>query len=121
MEPLLLVVVPGVLGGIIVAFLMLRFHLRAAPADAGRHLEPPSPALINMARIRVEGIGGLGLVAMAAAVAVKVPRIRLTMAIAVLLGMALGSVLIAIRKRRGPLPSSGRHPGAHSSWWTLGR
>ena len=40
-------------------------------------LELPSPTLINMAHIRVEGVGGLGLVAAVLAVAAFDPRIRL--------------------------------------------
>jgi hypothetical protein len=113
MEPLIIIVVPGLLGGILVALLIL--HVRRGPESAapGR-LEPPSPGLINMARIRINGIGGLGMVAMATTVAVFVPRIRATMTIALLLGAALAALLIAQRRRKGPLPSSSHHAGAHA-------
>jgi hypothetical protein len=67
-----------------------------------------------MARIRVAGLGGLGMVAMSVVVTIFVPRIRLTMAIGLLLGAALAAVLIARRRRAGPLPSSSQRPGAHS-------
>jgi hypothetical protein len=113
MEPLVIVLVPGVLGGILVALLMLHVRLRSRLPARWRPLEPPSPGLINMAHIRVDGVGGLGMVAMATTVALFEPRIRLAMIIAVVLGVALGVVLIALR-RAGPL-SAGRHdPGAHA-------
>ena len=50
---------------------------------------------------------------MAVTVAIFVPRIRLTMLIALVLGAAMSAVLIA-RRRKGPLPSSSEHAGAHS-------
>jgi len=113
MEPLIMIVVPGLLGGIVVALGLMRVGVR--PEDGSNApLQPPSPGLINMAHIRVGGIGGLGMVAMAATVAIFVPRIRLTMAVALFLGMALAAVLIAVRRRTEPLPSSSQHAGAHS-------
>ena len=113
MDPLIMIVVPGLLGGVLVAVLLM--HARAAARqEAGGRLEPPSPSLINMAHIRVNGVGGLGMVAMAAAVAIFVPRIRATMILALCLGMAMAAALIALRRRREPLPSSSQHAGAHS-------
>jgi hypothetical protein len=113
MEPLIMIVVPGLLGGVLVAVLLM--HLRAArESDGGAPLAPPSPSLINMARIRVNGVGGLGMVAMATTVAIFVPRIRATMILALCLGMAMAAALIALRRRREPLPSSSEHAGAHS-------
>ena len=112
MEPLLVIIVPGILGGILFAFLFSRFG--GAPDDSGdARLRPPSTGMINMARIRVAGFGGLGMVAMAITVAIFVPRIRLTMALALVLGGAMAAALIAFRRRQGPL---GSHidPGAHS-------
>lgn len=113
MEPLLVIVVPGLLGGLVFALLFIRFGGGPDDAPGDARLEPPSTNIINMARIRVSGVGGLGMVAMAITVAIFVPRIRLTMAIALLLGAALAAVLIALRRRQGPL---GSHidPGAHS-------
>ena len=112
MEPLLVIIVPGILGGVLFALVLSR--LGGAPDDAGdASLRPPSTGMINMAHIRVAGFGGLGMVAMAVTVAVFVPRIRLTMAIALVLGGAMAAALIAFRRRQGPL---GSHidPGAHS-------
>jgi hypothetical protein len=54
------------------------------------------------------------MVAMATTVAIFVPRIRVTIAIAMLLGAGLAWLLIARRRRQGPLPSSSRHSGAHA-------
>lgn len=111
MEPLLFIIVPGLLGGVLVALLLTRVRRRTASPTP---LQPPSPSLINIAHIPVEGLGGLGMVATAATVAIFVPRIRVTVAIALLLGVALATVLIAWRRRRGPLPSSSHHSGAHT-------
>ena len=72
-----------------------------------RHLAAPSPSLINMAHIQVEGIGGLGMVAAVVAVAIADPRIRLATLIAGCLGTGLALVLIALRRRSGAMPWSG--------------
>lgn len=114
MEPLLIIVVPGVIGGLILALCMTRVRRHPDPAAVAGRLAPPSPGLINMARIRIDGVGGLGMVAMAISVAIFVPRIRTTMALALILGIGLAALMIA-RRRRGPLPSSSEHEGAHST------
>jgi hypothetical protein len=114
MEPVIIILVSGLLGGIVVALLIINVRIGSPSPGGGRRLEPLSPGLINMAHIRVEGVGGLGLVAMAVTVATFEPRIRFAMAIALPLGVALGAVLIALRRRTGPLPSSSHGPGAHS-------
>lgn len=113
MEPLLIIVIAGLLGGLVFALLFIRLGGGPDGGSGDARLEPPSTNIINMARIRVAGVGGLGMVAMAITVAIFVPRIRLTMAIALLLGAALAAVLIKLRRRHGPLGSS-NHPGAHS-------
>ena len=111
MEPLMIIFVSGPLGGIVLALLLMLLRLGARSAVAGGRLAPIG--VINIAQIRVEGIGGLGMVAMAATVAVFEPSIRFAMAIAFPLGVALAAVLIALR-RGGPLSSSSNLPGAHS-------
>ena len=113
MEPLIIIAVPGLLGGILLALVLIRVQLRPE-AEARKPLQPPSTSMINMSRIRVDGLGGLGMVAMAATVAIFVPRIRLSIVIALILGIALAALLIARRRQRGPLPSSSDHSGAHS-------
>jgi hypothetical protein len=127
MEPLLVALVPGVLGGVLVALLIASRRTRLPSAVVSRRLAAPTPALINIATIRVEGIGGLGMVAAVVAVAIADPRIRVAIMIAAVLGAGLAFGLIVIRRRTGALPSSGdgpddrsmfhldsRRPGAHA-------
>lgn len=113
MEPLLIIVVPGLLGGIVFALLFIRLGGGPNDVPGDARLAPPSTNMINMANIRVSGVGGLGMVAMSIVVAIFVPRIRLTMALALVLGAALAAALIAVRRRQGPLGST-TPPGAHS-------
>ena len=106
MEPLLMILVPGLVGGLVLA-LLLASHKPAAPSlVVPRRLAAPSPSLINMANIRVEGVGGLGMVAAVVTVAVSDPRIGLATILASVLGIGLALVLIAVRRRTGALPSS---------------
>jgi hypothetical protein len=116
MELLLLFAVPGVLGGIIIAFFFVGLnresHARAAADPFSR--EPLSTDVINAARIRVAGVGGLGLVAIALGVAVSIPRIGLSLTLGLVLGALWAAVLIR-RRREGPMPSSGRRPGANTT------
>ena len=106
MEPLLIVLVPGVFGGLAMALLMARRKTKSPSVLVSRRLEAPTPALINIASIKVEGIGGLGMVAAVLAVAISDPRIRLAIMIAAVLGAALAIGLIVVRRRTGVLPSS---------------
>jgi hypothetical protein len=111
MEPLLIVLVPGVLGGLVLAMLLAVNRPRTPAIVVSRRLEPPSPSLINMANIRIEGLGGLGMVAAVVAVAVADPRIGLATIAAAVLGAGMALVLIAMRRRTGALPSGGDGPG----------
>ncbi len=77
--------------------------------------EPLPIDVINMSRIRVAGIGGLGLVAMALVVAWDLPRIGLTLAAGAVTGSILAVVLILRRRQTGAMPSSGRSPGANTT------
>ncbi|MGH9374514.1 MAG: hypothetical protein ACRD15_23600 [Vicinamibacterales bacterium] len=115
MEPLLIILVPGLLGGLVLALLIAGTPQRAASPVVPRRLAAPSPGLINMAHIHVEGVGGLGMVAAVVAVAVSDPRIRLATILASVLGTGLALVLIAMRRRNGALPSSGDGPGDRST------
>ena len=114
MEPLLIILVPGVLGGIILAVLLASKRIALRTDGVERRLAPPSPSLINMAHIPVDGGGGLGLVAAVIAVALAEPRIRVALGIAMLLGGGLAVLLIALRRSRGPLVSGGDDSGPHS-------
>jgi hypothetical protein len=73
-----------------------------------------STDVINAARIRVAGIGGLGLLAMALVVAFNVPRIGLTLGVGAIAGIAFAAALILFRRKNGPLPTSGGKPGANT-------
>ncbi len=114
MEPLLIILVPGVLGGIVVAYVFFRLaRVPSPPVMMSERLDPPSTGMINMARIRVAGSGGLGMVAMSIVVAIFVPRIRFTMALAFVLGCVMAAVLVLLRRSDGS-SSSGIDPGAHA-------
>lgn len=113
MEPVLIIILPGILGGICLAWLFSRIGPRQWGPSSYEHLEPPSTNVINMARIRVSGVGGLGMVAMSIVVAAFVPRIRLSMAVAFALGASLAVIMIARRRRTGPLAPD-NPPGAHT-------
>lgn len=112
MEPLLMVFVPGVLGGIVLAFLIARIKVHGLPPRE-RPVDPPNSGVINIARIRIDGVGGLGIVAMAGAVAIAEPRIRAAMTLALVLSVPLALALIVRTRRTGPFPS-GNEPGAHA-------
>ncbi|MEN3336388.1 MAG: hypothetical protein V7647_64 [Acidobacteriota bacterium] len=115
MEPLLIVLVPGVFGGLFIAWLIAATRWGSSSTSVARPLAPPTPALINMAHIRVEGVGGLGMVAAVIAVAIADPRIRLAIVIAWVFGAALAIALIVKRSRTGALPSAGDGPDDSST------
>src|SRR3990172_5924068 len=110
MEPIVLIVVPGFIGGLVIGWLFIRLHQgRPIRPDTGPFVnEPLSTDVINMARIRVAGVGGLGLVAMALAVAGFVPRIGQTLAAGFVPAVAFAVGLILLRRRAGPIPSRAR-------------
>lgn len=105
MEPLLIILIPGLLGGLVLSLLMARNRRTTPPTFVPRRLEAPSPSLINMSSIKVEGLGGLGMVAAVIAVAIADPRIRLAVIIAGVLGGGLALYLIASRRSSGGLHS----------------
>lgn len=117
MDPATIVLVLGVLGGLVFAGVAILFRLRGSrpSLDVPYRPDPISIDMINMASIKVAGIGGLGLVAMAATVALGIPRIAESMAVGIGLG-ALGAVIVILRRRRtGAMPSSGRGLGANTT------
>ena len=114
MDPVLMLLAPGVLGGLVIALLLRRVHWTDDSAQVAPPAgEPLSSGAINMAHIRVAGEGGLGLVAIAVASAIFVPRIGQTIGLGFVLGAVLAVALVIWRRRTGPLPSSGKRPGAH--------
>lgn len=117
MDPVTTILVPGFLGGLVFAALYVLWQRRrpSAPSPTATYRSAPlSTDVINMASIKVAGVGGLGLVAMAAAVALDVPRIGETVAIGFVLGSISAAIMIVRRRRTGPMPSSGRGLGANT-------
>ena len=118
MDPVTLVVVPGFLGGLVIALIVVLSNRRAAAKPAlllPYRLDSVSPNMINMASIKVAGVGGLGLVAMAGAVALDVPQIGQSMAIGFGLGAVAAVIMILRARRTGVMPSSGRSMGANTT------
>jgi hypothetical protein len=107
MEPLLIVLIPGILGGLVLSWLIARNRSTTPPTFVPKRLEAPSPSLINMSSIKVEGLGGLGMVAAVIAVAIADSRIRLAMILALVLGTGLAMALIAFRRRHAESSSRG--------------
>lgn len=103
----------SILGGLAIAWFITRLQGRGPYTVTDVPLERVSTDVINIARIRVAGLGGLGLFAMALVVAGFVPAIRLAVSVGVVLGAVLGAVMILRRRRNGPLPSSGGGAGAN--------
>ena|SRR5687767_12382373 len=118
MDPATGLLVLGFVGGLLIAGVTILLQRRGKPPSVA----PPVPYrqtpltidMINMASIKVAGVGGLGLVAMAAAVALDVPRIAQSVGIGIGLG-AVGALVVILRRRRtGVMPSSGRGMGANT-------
>jgi hypothetical protein len=102
LEPITLVIVPSIVGGVVIALLIARWNRRSAPTPVRpSDGEPPPTDFINMARIPVAGIGGLGFVAMAVVTAIAIPRIRQTVGLGLVLGVILAIVLLRWRRPPG--------------------
>jgi hypothetical protein len=116
MEALAILMVPAAVGGLVLAILLFRFSRRTPGATVTDvfSAERLSSEVINASRIRVAGVGGLGLVAMALTVAIGVPGVGVPLALGGALGIVLAAVLIVRNRRNGPLPSSGGRPGANT-------
>lgn len=116
MDSIVLLVVPGFLGSLAIAWLALKLHQRRRHdvSSDGSGDPPPATDVINIARIRVAGVGGLGLVAMAAVVSWAVPGIGVPVMVGLVLGTILALALILRRRLAGPMPSSGRRAGANT-------
>jgi hypothetical protein len=98
MDITMLVLVPGIIGGFVLALLL--FRLQAPPSSTDPfNREALSTDIINIAHIRVAGVGGLGLVAMALVVAWFLPRVWQHVAVGAVLGVVLAAVLIIVRRR----------------------
>ena len=108
METALALMLPGIVGGLVVALVLARLNRTPASRPASRSaLEPISPDMINMAHIRVAGVGGLGLMAASLVVAVNLPEIGFALLVSAVLGAIVGGVLIVYRSRLNPPGTSG--------------
>jgi hypothetical protein len=116
MEALATLMVPAAIGGLALAIFFITFprRMRGTTSTDVFSAERLSSEVINASRIRVAGVGGLGLVAMALAVAIGVPGVGVPLAAGGALGIVLGVGLIVRNRRNGPLPSSGHRPGANT-------
>lgn len=99
MDPATLLLIPGVLGGLALAFVLRRVNRQDA-VPVPFHPEPLSTDVINMAHVKVAGVGGLGLVAMALVVASVIPQIGRSLAVGFLAGAALAVALILFNRPR---------------------
>jgi len=111
---LMALLLPGVLGGLLLAALMAHLNRRPSSGVVSRsRLEPMSPDLINMAHIRVTGVGGLGMLGAAVVTAFSLPEIGVALAVGAGLGAAIAVGLVAYRGRSlaaGPGGQDGRPP-----------
>jgi len=110
MEPLLMGLIPGLLGGAALALILFVYHPRLPGVLVHRPMRNPTTDMINIAHIEVDGVGGLGLVAAVLMVAITDPRVRAAVAIAAVLGSLLAYGLIAYRRRRTGLGSDHDDP-----------
>ena len=114
MDPVIAILIPSIFGGLAIAWFIARFQARGSRTLTDVPMERSGASdVINISRIHAAGIGGLGLFAMALVVSWFVPRIGLTLSAGVLLGILLGALMIFLRRRNGPLPSSGGSTGAN--------
>jgi hypothetical protein len=104
----------AVVGGVIALIVRVRHpHPRGVVQDVfGPQVE--STDVINVSRIRVAGIGGLGLVAVAVGISIALPRIGQSMILGAVGGALLAVAVIYYRRQHGPLDSSHAQPGGRS-------
>ena len=116
MDPVTLFMVTAFFGGLVFA-LWRSCTRRASHGQPGPLRGDDQVRLdgIDIARIRVAGVGGLGFVVVALAVAAAIPSIRVLLAIGCASGVVLAIGLILWRRRVGPMPSSSQRPGANTT------
>lgn len=116
MAPILFVVAFGIIGGLALALGAIRLDKRfRGPAGSDEFTRRPlSTDVINMASIKVAGLGGLCLVVLCAAIAIEIPQIGRSVLTGFVLGGALAALWIVRGREAGPMPSSGARPGANT-------
>lgn len=103
---LVALLLPALVGGLLVAVVLLLVKPRLSPTVVT--LEPISPDLINMAHIRVAGLGGLGMLGAVVVTAISLPEIGVALAAAIGLGAVMAVALIAYRGRGRTLGADGQ-------------
>lgn len=112
MDVALALVVPGLVGGFVLALLLARLNSRTSPDPVRRSsLEPVSPDLINMAHIRVAGVGGLGMMAAGVVIAIYVPEIGISLLTGFVLG-TIGAIALIAWRSRAAATGRGGHDGS---------
>jgi hypothetical protein len=97
---LMALVLPALLGGLLLAVALFTANRRPSSGVVTRtSLEPMSPDLINMAHIKVAGIGGLGMLGAVLVTALALPEIAIALVTGIGVGAALAVGLIAYRSR----------------------
>ena len=107
----------GLIGGALVATVLMRLQRRAR-ADLDRrlaHVDKVSLESINLSQLQVVGFGGFMLVVMCALVAIVLPAVGISLAAGCGVGTLIALVMIATRRRHGPLGSSSQGPGANTT------
>jgi hypothetical protein len=105
-------VLPAVVGGVLLAS-VLRYVNRSPSSGVAVQsaLEPMSPDLINMAHIKVAGLGGLGMVGAVVVTAIALPQIGVAMIAGVVAGAAVAAGLIVYRVRSSAANGGGHYDG----------
>lgn len=94
-----LIAVGGVVGGLVMILLNRRQHQPPLTVpDAFARNQPEG--ILDVSRIRVAGLGGLGLVAVAAAMALTIPAIGVSLALGLVGGFLIAIALIPYRRAR---------------------
>jgi len=101
----------------LVAIALAFVHRRSQTADTPLPEAPQSGGtdMINMAHIKVAGVGGLGFVMIALWIGIVTPGVRGPLLIGAVSGVILAVALILWRRRTGPMTSSGQRPGANTT------
>lgn len=92
-----------VTGGVIASAVLILSRRSGLGASEVRPdpFEHSDTDVINMSRIRVAGVGGLGLIGVAAAMAMTFPRIGWSVMLSAVAGVALAIIWIVSRREHG--------------------
>ncbi|HEY2435244.1 MAG TPA: hypothetical protein VGI12_21415 [Vicinamibacterales bacterium] len=103
-------VLPALVGGLLLAGVLVCLNRRPSSGVVTRSpLEPMSPDLINMAHIRIAGLGGLGMLGAVVVTALALPEIGVALAASVGIGAAIGAGLVAYRSRSTAAGAGGQN------------